>query len=426
MKLQSRLFKLVVVAVLPLVALAIVAGVFLVRVERASTERYGVGIVRAALSAVDAQLRGSISTIEALAASQALARGDIRAFHQEAQRVLATQPRWLNIGLATPDRVPLFDAIRPFGGHAPIGEDDRTFDTAVRTGKPVIGNVHSGTAVLAPAVRVRYPIVQNGEVRYVLSVPHSPAMFDAILRAQELPEGWVIVIADRNKRFVARLPPQPAGVPVSEDFRTAMERSPQGILRGRTVEGLDTYTPYLTSGMSGWVLGVAIPVQVVEAGMWRAIGTLAAGVVLALILGFGLAWLIARTITHPVGALVAATKAVARGETVMAEPPAPIDEVVILHRSLRDASAAVRQREELASREREALAREKDALSKADWAKDEFLAMLSHELRNPLAALMAAAHLLRVSKDNVATEQARAAVERQTRQMPGWWKICST
>ena len=57
-------------------------------------------------------------------------------------------------------------------------------------------------------------------------------------------------------------------------------------------------------------------------------------------------------------------------------------------------------------------------LEKADAAKDRFLAVLSHELRNPLAAVLAAAQLLaqpKVPRD----EQARAAalVQRQARTM---------
>ena len=41
--------------------------------------------------------------------------------------------------------------------------------------------------------------------------------------------------------------------------------------------------------------------------------------------------------------------------------------------------------------------REKCALQDDDRAKDEFIAALSHALRNPLAALTAAAHILRVA-----------------------------
>jgi CheY-like chemotaxis protein len=54
----------------------------------------------------------------------------------------------------------------------------------------------------------------------------------------------------------------------------------------------------------------------------------------------------------------------------------------------------------------------------ASRAKDEFLAMLSHELRNPLAALTAAAHVLKIA--NPASDEsvkAAAVVERQTRHM---------
>jgi PAS domain S-box-containing protein len=59
-----------------------------------------------------------------------------------------------------------------------------------------------------------------------------------------------------------------------------------------------------------------------------------------------------------------------------------------------------------------------EALRHADRAKDEFLAMLSHELRNPLAALTAASHVLSVvepSRDEAI--KARAIVERQTKHM---------
>lgn len=59
-----------------------------------------------------------------------------------------------------------------------------------------------------------------------------------------------------------------------------------------------------------------------------------------------------------------------------------------------------------------------DALRIADRRKDEFLATLAHELRNPLAPLMNGLQILRVSKDDhQAVETAQAVMERQLKQM---------
>jgi PAS domain S-box-containing protein len=62
--------------------------------------------------------------------------------------------------------------------------------------------------------------------------------------------------------------------------------------------------------------------------------------------------------------------------------------------------------------------RAEEALRAADRAKDEFLAMLSHELRNPLAGLTAASHVLGVAQpSSEEARKARGVVERQTKHM---------
>jgi PAS domain S-box-containing protein len=59
-------------------------------------------------------------------------------------------------------------------------------------------------------------------------------------------------------------------------------------------------------------------------------------------------------------------------------------------------------------------------LKSADRRKDEFLAMLAHELRNPLAAMSAAADLLGMRKlDAAGIERTSAVVARQVRHMSG-------
>lgn len=59
-----------------------------------------------------------------------------------------------------------------------------------------------------------------------------------------------------------------------------------------------------------------------------------------------------------------------------------------------------------------------EALLENDRRKDEFLAMLAHELRNPLAPIMAAAEVLRLAKfDEARVKQTSAIISRQGRHM---------
>jgi signal transduction histidine kinase len=58
--------------------------------------------------------------------------------------------------------------------------------------------------------------------------------------------------------------------------------------------------------------------------------------------------------------------------------------------------------------------RHEEAVREADRRKDEFLATLAHELRNPLAAISAGAQLLRESPDEDDARWSREVIERQT------------
>jgi signal transduction histidine kinase len=64
------------------------------------------------------------------------------------------------------------------------------------------------------------------------------------------------------------------------------------------------------------------------------------------------------------------------------------------------------------------LARLNAEIREADRRKDEFLAMLGHELRNPLAPMLYALHILGLGADNpTAVNEARSVLERQVRHM---------
>ena len=295
MRLRSQLWLLVAATLAPMAGVAVYATQQLVAEERAAMERDTIGRARAAMSAVDAHLRGSIVSLETLAASKHLESGDIAAFHAESQRVLRTQPGWANIGLSSADRKLLSNAVYAFSKPEPLPSvDEPSYERALRSGKAVVGDVAAGTAVRSPTVRVRMPVSYGDEVRYVISTPLNLKPLSDLLQAQRLPEEGAIGLVDRERRMIVRVPPVAANLPASDALREALDRAPEGWFRGRTREGRQTYTAYVTSELSGWTLGLALPAAMVEAGERRTFSLLALGAVLAAAIGVMLASLIAR------------------------------------------------------------------------------------------------------------------------------------
>lgn len=287
---RLRLYLLVAASLVPLIGFGVIAARELVQDERAAVEREAIGRARSAMSAVDAHLRSSIVALETLGASKSLETGNIAAFHQEAQRVLRTQPAWVNIGLATTEKVQLFNAVYALGKPEPIVIDDPAYAAVARGARASFSNVAAGTVVQSPTVRVRVPVSYADEVRYVLSAPQNLKLFAELMQAQRLPDEWGIALVDRETRVITRIPALPAGVEESESLRDAIRRAPEGWFEGPSRDGRPAYTAYVTSQLSGWVLGVAIPAGAVEAGEQRILTMLAAGMLLSLVIGMALAW----------------------------------------------------------------------------------------------------------------------------------------
>ena len=411
MRLRSHLLLLSIATAAPVMVLAVVVAVLVVRQERDTLRDAARDRVVAVMSALDAELRGSLATLRALAASSHLESDDLQAFHAEARRVLRSHPDWRDFTLAGPDGTRLMSSLQAPGKDGKGVADRESFERSVSTGQAVIGSLARGPHGKDWALPVRMPVGQDTTVKYVLTAVLKPDSFTDLLRAQRLPEGWVVGIADRNGRIIARLPAVQPGQDAAESWRDALKRSPQGWFRGLTIEGRETYTFYVTSELSGWALGIAMPAAAVDAAAWRSLWLVLAMMLLASGIAVGLALLVGWRIARPIAALAHAADAAGRGERAEFPLRTPIAEIDLLAAALDRAAATMREKQELAERE-------KAALQAADRAKDEFLAMLSHELRNPLAALTAAAHVLKLAPPSEAAAiKARAVVERQTKHM---------
>ncbi len=110
---------------------------------------------------------------------------------------------------------------------------------------------------------------------------------------------------------------------------------------------------------------------------------------------------------------VAARRLESVGHMTLVPRPIEVRSLVsTVQAALRDRRRQYARRAEFVERERQA-----QALRDADRQKDEFLAMLAHELRNPLAAVNNAVTVLKHSPDDESRNWAGDVVERQVQQL---------
>ena len=244
-----------------------VGAYMLVQRERDSFERAALDRVRALMTAIDAELRASITPLEMLARSPALDGDDLAAFRVEAQRALeARRGDWSNIVVSHPDTAQMMlNLLVPPG--APLF---KTLDPAsvievseVRTSdhwqcrhrrRTESAAVHRACARLA-----RW----QGEVRPVCSC--GDPVIGGLVDRQRFPGTWAVAVLDGSYGFVVRRPDTGKGLRApSESLKRALDSAPQGFQRGQLLDGSEIYRAFQRSSLSRWSASIAVPRSVVE------------------------------------------------------------------------------------------------------------------------------------------------------------------
>jgi signal transduction histidine kinase len=406
------------------VALSIVPLIFfstflvrrVVAAERAANERLLVQGARLQADAIERELSASVRALSALAESPTLTAGNVAAFHDEAARVAATQESWYFIQLSAPSGDTLVNTREPAGAALRPAVDTDSLRQVLRTRAPAIGTLTRGPrGTLAFAIRV--PVIRAGAVRYVLSAIVRPETLTAILVHEFHPhEEWTRTLVDPAGTIVARTrsPEQFVGQATSAEFRAATAGPADGVLPHTSLDGEPVYVAYSHGPQWGWLTSTVVPKRILDAPVRRSQFALAAMSALTVVFGIGMAWLLASTVSRDLRQATASAGRLARGEapasgTSRVEEIAELDEA--LERSAQLLAERRRERDQHLEQANEARA----AAEASARAKDEFLAMLGHELRNPLSPIVTALHLLRLRRAD--GEREYAVIERQVRHL---------
>ena len=364
--LRHRLLLLAAVAILPLALMSGIALVALLEQQREQAEQSSLGLTRALATAVDTELRLTISALQSLALTTPIGTADevdLAEAHAAATRVLAARPEWRAVLLATPAGVPLFSTATPFAAAAPPVTDPSSLAEVVRTRAPVVGPLSFGPAK-NPGVPVRVPVERDGQMRYVLTAVVRPESILRVINAQRVPDEWIVSVFDQKGGRVARsrdherflgTPPSPS----LQAMLTALGNRTEMNGASRTIEGERVRTALARVGVAQWVVALGVPASVEATALRDSALAYGGGILLSLGLGSLAAWLLSGSIATPIARLRDAAAALGRGAPVEATK-AGLIEIEAVSEALVAASALRRQgeaeREHLLDAEREARA----------------------------------------------------------------------
>jgi PAS domain S-box-containing protein len=410
LRLRAILALLVLVITVPL---ALFAGILIARSsneQRALVESRNVETARAVSVAVDQSVESARAALQALAATDVLDQPDRVTFNAMALRLVPTQPGWYAVLLVHPSGAVMADT-------ALGAETAPSFTTAdwvrsvLAARRPVVSNLFEDAAAGGHFFVVAVPVVRSGEIRSVLAAQIRTTSLSEILRRQNVPSHGVITLIDGALHIMARTrgEAQYIGRAPSADFVAAASRMSEGSWRSTMLEGMPVYASLSRSPVTGWTVGIGIPVVDMESAIRRSIWALVlAGTV---ILGGGVAGalVLSSFIVRALASAATSARALARGERVIAVP-SRISEADELSTGLLEAAqildARIRERDQALLAERIARsASEKDEARLAVTLRSIGDAVITTDPEGLVTMLNPVAHSLTGRSEAVAIGQ---------------------
>jgi signal transduction histidine kinase/ActR/RegA family two-component response regulator len=406
--LRSRLVLLVLLAIAPITVMTFINGQrerdHAVAVAEENLQRLtNLAAANEAQSIAGArQILRDMASIPNLAADQ-------EHCNQLAANILRENPDYSNLGLIRLSGDVACSAV-PF--KTTVNLADRShFRRAVHLRRFVAGGYVFGRVILKHTVNLTYPVLDEQQrVTAVVFASLDLTRLDRFVADIQLPPGSLLLTTDSEGKIISRKPnPEDwYGKPVSPEMRNAMAAEPGKpvtLVGPDGVARLHRFARVGNNGLTDYTVTIGIPVDAITANArhdqildWAALGvTIGLAMLAAWFVGDVLVLRRVKLLAHTANRIASGTLEARTGITYGKE------EISDLARAL-DAMATALQEKEVQHLRAESQLRE------ADRRKDEFLAMLAHELRNPLAPISAGAQLLQSGRASEGAVQRTAGI----------------
>ena len=415
MTIRSHLLLLVAGAFVPLMLFAVSITSFSWWQQRNSLELRYLERARAMTIALDTELDGSIRVLRSLAFSPDLDDEHMAQFLGRMRRFLAAQPLWSTFAVGDARwRTVAAVGRNPLSAQLPAIANG-LLERVSRTHQPAVsGLVHAPDGHYE--TQIAMPVERGGELRYVMLVSVEQPRWVKFMGQYPVGSGATSTLLDQDGIVIARTADNDrwVGKPAPASMLARTRSAAEGAYRNTGLDGQSYYSAHDRSLHWGWTIATGIPAATVEAALLDSSALLAAAAFLSIGLAVLLAFVFGRRIQRPIKALGESARALAVGGEVPTHGRSRIAEVDEVERAFSEAGTTLRERSNALN---EALQREQQARREAEEAsraKDHFLAMLGHELRNPLNAIAGAVGVLhQVEPHGPQAMRSREIIDRQ-------------
>ena len=423
MKTRTYLLLMLAAILIPVAFLSLSGLYMLLRSERESRIQRVAEIAHSTSLLIDSEIMAAEASLRNAAHSPSMEEENFAELHKLLSATRASPLSWTMVADYAGSGV--INTLVPYG--TPLATRSGSWAaTAIDAQATSVGGYFLGARSKRGVVSINVPVPAALGKKYVVTQVFDPRYFNKIFNKSSLKAGWIIGVFDAKGISIARNvnADRLVGGTVNPALYAASRRQAGGMLRHTTRDGIEVYDVFARSELTGWTVAIGMPVAEVEQA--ARVTTLYTALSLLGVLGaaVGIAVFFGRRIDKSLRDATSAAHALAHDKMVPVKP-SRLKEVNALLDVLHGTGLALTQenaaRLALEAEREQLLANERAARQQAEAqseAKDHFVSMLSHELRNPLAAISGAASVVRLPQLAPARkEKAWEIVDRQLRHL---------